>query len=801
MGYVICLLLALGAVGADTQARDPTVARGRGTALIPPQLGTKGDLRQGSTGPVTPAAYREAIDRAVADAVQGFLGSYLSPRALAEAEPLLTQRMARRPEQFVPQVKVLSVGAKEGIVSAEVEARISLSALRGALVEVIKPRTILFVLEGQEDGKPVPSSVVATRVSAGLKELKSDFIVIDPGELEILFRDHPELRRALGGERNASELGLRVLAELVCVGTVRVWAEETFLPGVYQGMAEADVRVLDCKSTEVTAALTLSYRDPIGARRAEAVQRARQAIFREVAKALVERVPSRPVEGLRVSCDLGPIYAALLNGYRSYPFGEIRLVNQGRETLGPLRVRVVFDKQLLIEPFVVTIRSLEPGQERVIPVRARLSDSVISLGEREIGATVAVEKRPGEPLRKVRRAVLVHQPNVFSWREPEAIAAYVDPDDPVLKALVSNVWRNLPAEEVPTPELIRACGVWGALRSAHLRYRRDPTTFSVSVGSRVVNDRVNYPGQTLSEGAGDCDDFAVLASAAFEAAGVESAVVVTRDHVLVACETGFSSPSFATRVFGPDGVVVHNGKAYLVLEATALGKDGSFTSAWEEALGAVKAVRRGEAQLVVINEAWKIWKPVLHKSTGSAREDIAGSKQAAQLVRSELEAFRKWILDRIKKAADKLAAQGTASAFKKAGTLYGACGLVEEARACFKKALGEGDTFAVHFNLGELLLFEGRKPKALSEAIAEFQRALGAIPAADLPARADTLLRLALAYRLAGDTQAEKRYLAQAYAINPALKKEYEGLFDSSTKSGPGGVGDRVRRFLLRQSR
>jgi len=759
-------------------------------ALDPPSAGAAaapagGGAAELSTGSGAapdsgPAGERQAVDRAVADAVHSFLDGYLAPQALAESGTELRARIEARPEAFVPEVKVLALAEENGGTRAEVQARISVGALRGVLQDIAAPRTIVLALAESAGERPEDA---AARLTAELRARTRDFRIIDPAQIEALYAKQPALRSALGGQAGAAELGLRVLAELVCVGTIRASAEETHLKNVWTGAAEARVRVLSCATSEVVAAVSLDFQDAIPARKAEAERRARDAIYRMTADALVKEIAARPRADVRVSCDLGPIYAALLRGYPAQPFGRILVRNTGKEPAGPFLVSVVLDDSLLVEPFRAEVGVLSPGAELAVPVRGALAAKLLDAAGGEIPARIALAEPGGAAVRNLTRAVLVHGQNAFSWREPRAIAAYVDPDDAAVKALLAGVWRALPEREVPTPALARAGAIYGALASLGLKYRPD-----AAVATRAAIDRVNFPGQTLREGAGDCDDLAVLYAAALEAAGIPSGIVVSRDHVLVSVDTGLP-PDLAGAVLGEDALFVRDGRAWLPVETTALARGASFLAAWDEARPARALLGSGEAELVAVREAWKTWPPPGRPSR-SASVDADGFRAR---IERETRALGDLVRARLDAAAGALgsAAEGA----RALGRLYAACGMIDAAREAFGRTIGERDGFAARFNLGETLLLgrpEERDPRA---ALAELERALALAPEGDGPARADTLLRIALAHRLLGEPDAEGRTLARAGAIDAGAEHRYRALFAASDKAGAGG--DRVRMFLL----
>ena len=725
-----------------------------------------------------PAGERQAVDRAVADAVHSFLEGYLAPQALAENAAELRARIEARPEAFVPEVKVLALDEENGRARAEVQARIAVDALRGALQDIAAPRTIVLAVT-EETGR---SDDAVTRLTAELRARTDNLRIVDPVQLETLSR-YRSLRGMLGGQPDAAELGLRVLAELACVGTVRAKAEETHLKGVWTGIGEARVRVLSCATAEVVAAISLDFQDEIPARKTEAERRARDAIFRLTADALVKEIAAWKRADVRVSCDLGPIYAALLRGYPAQPFGRILVRNTGEEPAGPFVISVALGDSLLVEPFRAEVGVLPAGAERAVPVRGVLDAKLLDAAGGEVPARIALAEPGGAAVRNLTRAVLVHGRNAFSWREPRAIAAYVDPDDAAVKALLAAVWRALPEREIPTPALARAGAIYGALAALGLKYRPD-----AAVAARAAIDRVNFPGQTLCEGAGDCDDLAVLYAAALETAGIPSGIVVSADHVLVSVDTGLP-PGLAGAVLGEDALVVRDGRAWLPVEATALTRGAAFSAAWDEARPARALLESGEAEFIAVREAWKTWPP---PGRASGPASIATDGLSARIER-ETRALGDLVRARLEAAAAALAE--TAEGTRALGRLYAACGMIDAAREAFGRAIGEAEGFAARFNLGETLLLgrpEQRDPRA---ALAELERALALAPEGDGPARADTLLRIALAHRLLGEPEAEGRTLARARSIDAGAEHCYRALFAGPDKAGADG--GRVRMFLL----
>ncbi len=736
----------------------------------------------------------QLIDQAVSSAVDSFLKNRLSPRARAESGEKIRKRLKQHPEEFV---KNITFPSKRSLLSndrLQVEAAISHAAIRGLLFEMVTPRTLCFALTGTKGGKKLSPGSISARLAAALDTRKHSFQLIAPEELESLFTQRPELRRTLGGSRTAEELGLGVLAELVCVGEVEIGAAPSHINGVYTGVAEAGLRVINCKTGEVAAAVVVDFRDKIPAMLHEAQKRAEKALYNKIAEKLIEKVAARKRKKVRLACSLGPLYPAFLRSYRITPFGEIRLRNLGDAAAGPFQVRLMFDKEVLLEPVTVDVAPLAPGAEKSISVSGILGASVLSLADSEIGAEVSVRGVDGGEVDRIKRAVLVHKLNAFSWSRPAAIAAYIDPDDPALQRFQTALRRSLPPDAAYGVNLMRAAALFEALAALRLRYQADPVSTFIDRRQAVVHDRVHFPSQTLREGIGDCDDFSVLYAAALESAGIRSALIVSGDHILAAFDTGITPPDAAEAVFGADGVVVRNGIAYLPVETTAFARGEPFLSAWRSAAQTAALLSSGEADWIEVRDAWRTWPPAFRSGTDE-KVRLPGTVNADRLAAS-LKAVKKLITDRI---ASRAEAENRKGGEVRTAQLYAACGMPEKAVALLERIQKESGGYEASYNLGQALLLLPRDTGTLERAAGEFRRALEQMPEGDLflRQRADALLRLALAYRLSGAIALEKKVLKQATSIMPAAGKTYTTLFSTATKAA-GGRRPLIENFLLR---
>jgi hypothetical protein len=110
-------------------------------------------------------------------------------------------------------------------------------------------------------------------------------------------------------------------------------------------------------------------------------------------------------------------------------------------------------------------------------------------------------------------------------------AAYVDPGDPVVDAVLARARQLDPAFDRgrdAAADLRRAGAVWAALEQHGLRYADgDP---AIARGPVVWSQRVRRPAQVWREGRANCIDASVLLASVFERIGLQPAIVLVPGH-------------------------------------------------------------------------------------------------------------------------------------------------------------------------------------------------------------------------------------------------------------------------------
>ncbi len=326
-----------------------------------------------------------------------------------------------------------------------------------------------------------------------------------------------------------------------------------------------------------------------------------------------------------------------------------------------------------------------PGRPAIL--RVRLLD--------EKGRAVGVEQS---------RSVPVLDRHAMAWLEPSGIAAFVTPSAPAIAALTRAAALALPVALVSDPRA-RPAAVLAALVARGLRYAPDPSAPFDASGL----DQVQFPSETLKAGGGDCDDLAVLVAAALEAAGVRTALLLAPGHLFVAFDLGVPARNAAQWSLEPGRLLERDGRLWVPLEATALGR--GLADAWSA--GAEAAADAGEAlRWIEVREAWREHPPVdlaRLDTVVEARASGRAEPPPPAEVLAELDAAR---ARRVRTALAEVSGDD-AAAWLRRGLLHVAGRRLSEARADFERARDAAPLAALS-NLGSVELAVGRTDRALA---------------------------------------------------------------------------------------
>ena len=536
-----------------------------------------------------------------------------------------------------------------------------------------------------------------------------------------------------------------------------------------------------------------------------------------------ERTTDRgTIEVVDLEIDLEPIYGALFLAYRSDPIGSAVIHNRGETALQGAKFEFSFDgegtESFLVEPYTVEIPTMAPGKSESFSISPKLSQQIVSDYTREFTAKGRVYSSSGSQLAEVRRAVFIYNRKSFDWKNADRIAAFIDPDDPAVRAIIRKAWEYRPdtsKAEFPPANVVSALAILTAVCKLNLKYMPDAeNTLSRSQGE--VIDSVKLPWQTIIDGGGDCDDLAVLCCSLLEAGGVPTVFALGRDHALFLVEIG-ARPQNIEGVWKTDTVVIHSERAWLPIESTALATPASsFRSAWAAAWTRIEALNSKAFELVVVQRAWTRYHPMQRPPEFSVTRQIETRLDTfgdfSSEIEGELAGLRGYLADLLESGVKEIQSTHTDPFDRNTaiGLLYVRGGLLDAASVAFENAIfSDSATGAEPPNsLRDIQQLRGVTPaKAhvlsllaichslngdLATAADCAQAALKGFPADAMEIRGENMLRLALFNRLQGKLSSERKWLEGALQLDPSLESVYQGLV-----AGDGTVASERNRGIL----
>ncbi|HPE37665.1 MAG TPA: tetratricopeptide repeat protein, partial [Spirochaetales bacterium] len=358
--------------------------------------------------------------------------------------------------------------------------------------------------------------------------------------------------------------------------------------------------------------------------------------------------------------------------------------------------------------------------------------------------------------------------NAMTWDDDRKAAAFVTAKDPAVLGFAKNVASMVRADttsQALSAEFRTALGVFHALKAYGVGYAIDPNTPFESLSEK--NDEVDFlqfPGQTLSYRAGDCDDLSVLYAALLESVGVEAALVTVPGHIFVAFNSGLT-PENAARAFSDSsGTIVRDDKVWVPVEVTMV-KDG-FVRAWSVAATEWRdGLARDQAGFYPIREAWKTYEPVGF-SEGGVMVALPSQDVLLNSYRSELDKFsRNQIVARVASLQAQIKSGKDADrAANRLGILYAQFGLLDDAMAQFSYAINKTGLREAMVNMGNVEFLQGD----MAAARVWYERSLAKAPG-DLA----SLVGLSRSLQALGDLSAFQSALAKLQEASPALVARY----------------------------
>jgi len=423
-----------------------------------------------------------------------------------------------------------------------------------------------------------------------------------------------------------------------------------------------------------------------------------------------------------------PVFPVFYSYYNSNPLGTLLLVNEEEGGIEELEVSV-YNEQFMDNPRVcVSGKSVQKSDEIEVLLYALFNDSVLEITEGTVVSCKLLIKYSFEGKQKqyiLSEPMTINNRNAMTWDDDRKAASFVTARNPEILKFARNTAgteRDYKSHAVSRNFRI-GVAIAEAVAAYGVTYIIDPSTPFIETSKDESSvDYLQFPHQTLSYRAGDCDDLAILFTSLLEAAGVETAFVTVPGHIFAAFNPGISAAE-AGRIFPAGQYIEYDGRVWLPIEITVLDK--GFQQAWQKGTSQWNEhSMNGQAVLLPLRDAWQIYPPVAVRSA-SDEISISFLNGFSERYGRSLERVISRIIapeeDRLKTRLEQK--PDDKKLLNRLGVLYARFGRYDDAGEIFEKV--ERQQYPpVYANLANLAFAEGDYDRAREY----YQRALSGSP-------------------------------------------------------------------------
>jgi hypothetical protein len=480
-----------------------------------------------------------------------------------------------------------------------------------------------------------------------------------------------------------------------------------------------------------------------------------------------------------------PVFPVFQSFYDTNPVGEITVVNAEQTAIRDVRVSFLVKQFMDKEKTCATIPEMKPGEEKTVPVFALFNDKILDVTEgTKAMAAVQTEYKYRDEVRaaEVSQPVEILGRNAMSWDDDRKAASFVTAKDPAILRYAKGVASAIREKGTSgINENFRiALGLFESLSLFGLNYVKDPSNpYEETSRKEDQADFLQFPVETLSYKAGDCDDLSILFCALLESVNVETAFITVPGHIYMSFALNMD-PATAKGIFSTPEDLIFDGTASWVPVEITMIPDG-FLKAWQAGAKEWRDSKaKGTAAFYPIHEAWRTYKPV-GLVAGQASINPPPADSMIGIFQGVMQRFvEREVSPRAEKIRQEMsAANDDPKLANKLGLLYAKYGLYEKSAAEFEHVLARGDYLPVLINIGNVYYLK----KEMNKALGYFERAYQMDGT-----NAAAILGLAKArYELEDFAGAGELYV-RLREVNPTLAGKNQYLVSRSTDATRAGT-------------
>jgi tetratricopeptide (TPR) repeat protein len=413
------------------------------------------------------------------------------------------------------------------------------------------------------------------------------------------------------------------------------------------------------------------------------------------------------------------VFPVFFKYYDDHPIGHADIRNNASLPIQDITVSF-FIKQYMDSPRSCHAPSqLNPGEQRPLELNALLTDKVLEVTEQtkvtaevSVSYQIASEKHTDLYVETIR----VNDRNALTWDDNRKVAAFVTEKDPTVLRFSKNVASMIEGVENRqiSANLQTAMAIHLALGEYGMTYAADPSTPYAEFSKRSGDvDYVQFPNQTLTYKAGDCDDLSVLFCALLQSRGIDTAFITVPGHIFAAFCLGMKPEEARKSFLRADELIFTGDDTWIPVETTDF--KGGFLKAWETGLEEWREHdSKKDAEFLPVKDAWAVFAP-----TGFTGERVDMVPPKAEKVEAafsrELETFiNRQIYSRVAELTEEIArTNNDPRAINKLALLYASYGLLDKAERELLRIVEKVPYLPAVMNLGNISYLRKDMKKAL----------------------------------------------------------------------------------------
>jgi tetratricopeptide (TPR) repeat protein len=472
-----------------------------------------------------------------------------------------------------------------------------------------------------------------------------------------------------------------------------------------------------------------------------------------------------------------PVFPVFYQYYNDNPLGSISIKNLEKGTVKDVKISFNVQQYMEKPKLCAHIREMKKDEELQVPLLALFKDSILEITEgSKITAEILIEYSYLDSVFKGESTATIqlYHRNAMTWDDDRKAASFVTAKDPEIlrfsKNVAGQVRKN--SSQVVDTQFCSAIGLFEALGLYGISYVVDPSTPYAELSQNKFSlDFLQFPIQTMSYKAGDCDDLSILYCALLESVGIGTAFITIPGHIFMAFRLDID-PGESKQLFSSSkDLILQGDQIWIPVEITMI-QDG-FLEAWK--MGAKEwreHFMAGTASIYPIQDAWKTYAPVGMLDPNARIAEISMSQFDDVYVTAIDRFVEDEIGERVRALTERIqSGPNSEKLMNKLGVLYARFGLYDRARVEFERAAA-AQHLPAYINLGNLAFIQ----KDNNEARKNFKEVLRIDPN-NLAA----LVGLAKADYESENYGSVKNLYAQIEVLNPETAARFSYLVSSIT--------------------